>query len=363
MGAGVLGVARLYQRHQVEGILRAYGEADLEELDVQTYVLAGRDGVAAERYIQLEQPLPYDPDTSASYGWQGSLLVAEFDGLVEPMALRVHYVGVNAGFSCAPTVTVHPPEGKSVGVRYFIPIIEWYGLGTWSRFEGLAAPEGAGPRFRRLYRVPEAGELDMWLHMALPSDTDAFVYWQRLASRASASQEMQGVRLGEDPYTALMEGPLADPNLSFEEREALLREALEQWPRNGMLWFALGVHLEINSKLDEARRAYLQAIKAAPALEPAYAALSELIQRDRGEAAVSEAMRGLASASPENYAPRFFLGLSLEMDGHKQEALKAYREALKRFPGHALSQKAVKRLTGVVQGPVPSREVCTSYML
>ena len=96
-------------------------------------------------------------------------------------------------------------------------------------------------------------------------------------------------------------------------------------------WFHLGAELEDTSPV-EARRAYVQALKADPGFADAHLNLGRL-DHDAGEYGKAEAhYRDAVRCAPADPTCHYNLGVLLEDRNRPDEAVHAYRQAIARDP-------------------------------
>lgn len=113
---------------------------------------------------------------------------------------------------------------------------------------------------------------------------------------------------------------------------AAARESADQMSAEE--WFALGYELEA-TEIDEAIRAYREAVRRDPAHADAHVNLGRLLH-ERGEvAAAARHYRKAAELRPGDATAAYDLGVALQDLGRFEEAAEVYGAAIELAPGHA----------------------------
>jgi len=99
-------------------------------------------------------------------------------------------------------------------------------------------------------------------------------------------------------------------------------------------WFALGYELEA-TELDEAIRAYREAVRLDPGHADAHVNLGRLLHERGGVAAAARHYRKAAALRPTDATAAYDLGVALQDLGRFEEAAEVYGAAIELAPGHA----------------------------
>lgn len=178
--------ARVYQKTQIEHLLRKYASVDLEPLSVEDRQINGRqvfcpiDGLEPQPRATAFPWLPWVNGIGKASGWRdaarGAYLMAEFETSSLDCQLWFQYQGEEI----RQFTTLFRPcidrRNEPVVVRLFFPvyeIAESLRIGRL-RFTGFGLSGAGGETFRGLYRVRNADDFSMWLNLALPSDMTRF---------------------------------------------------------------------------------------------------------------------------------------------------------------------------------------------
>jgi serine/threonine-protein kinase len=119
----------------------------------------------------------------------------------------------------------------------------------------------------------------------------------------------------------------------LDEAEKAYKEALRLKPKDAQLHYNLGVILEACKKYGEAVEAYRQAIKLAPQLEVAHCNLGIALERQNKYAAAEKAYRQAIKLDKDDALAHYGLGRVLKEQGQFEAALACLRQA------HALGSK------------------------
>jgi len=346
-GAGTYGAAAWRQHDAVAGLMARRAEAVLEPLPVS------RRNLGSSEAVDLKTPLQPAAERLEYAQWQAHYLVAEFRDVDGPFPLWLRYSATapdTNDFSGPVTVIVKPKSGQTVDVRYFFPVYEtynWSGISLIqsSYFEGLVMTREAAGRFQGLFRVKNASAMGLWPYFAAPSDPDAAVYRQTLTAPHAHEGLLESIIRGPaNPYVAVKEAITSYGAPAPGNTEEQFERVLAQRPESGELWYHFARFLQGSGQPERALEALERCVAVSPRFEAAYQAIAAHIEETRGIEAVPAKMRALTLRHPEAYGPYFFLGRALEAAGKIEGALRAYNEALERFPEHALSLQAVQRI-------------------
>jgi tetratricopeptide (TPR) repeat protein len=99
-------------------------------------------------------------------------------------------------------------------------------------------------------------------------------------------------------------------------------------------WFALGYELEA-TEIDEAIRAYREAVLLDPEHAEAHVNLGRLLHERGAEAVAARHYRQAAALRPGDATAAYDLGVALQDLGRFEEAAEAYSAAIELAPGHA----------------------------
>ena len=99
-------------------------------------------------------------------------------------------------------------------------------------------------------------------------------------------------------------------------------------------WFALGYELEA-TELDEAIRAYREAVRLDPGHADAHVNLGRLLHERGAVAAAARHYRQAAALRPGDATAAYDLGVALQDLGRLEEAAEVYGTAIELEPGHA----------------------------
>lgn len=112
------------------------------------------------------------------------------------------------------------------------------------------------------------------------------------------------------------------------------KKALGLDPRNGDTWYLLGCFLLDTSELDEAIRAFREAIEVKLDFLPAYLNLGVALKQKENFAGAEAAYRRALEIAPDTVNAHYNLGVLLHEQDAFEAAEGAFREAIRLEPGH-----------------------------
>ncbi|MEK7406060.1 MAG: tetratricopeptide repeat protein [Acidobacteriota bacterium] len=115
----------------------------------------------------------------------------------------------------------------------------------------------------------------------------------------------------------------------FAEAAEQLRRCLEIEPRQPRVVKLLGLCYQLVNQTDQAREAFLEACKLAPADSEAWFFLARIYWVENFFDKALGALKTALRLNPRDYRIHELLALTLEAEGHMEQALSAYREAVK----------------------------------
>jgi superkiller protein 3 len=140
-------------------------------------------------------------------------------------------------------------------------------------------------------------------------------------------------------------GNLSLEKHKYEEAIAFYDRSLAQWPGNGYAWINRGNCLDKQNRPDEALASYQRAAEAEPDLWLAYKAQGIILHRDRRYEEEAEAYRrGIRTDGEEAY---YLLGVALKNLQRTDEAIRAFREAIRINPSYARAHSRLGELLAI----------------
>ncbi|MFG1297277.1 c-type cytochrome biogenesis protein CcmI [Xanthobacter variabilis] len=157
------------------------------------------------------------------------------------------------------------------------------------------------------------------------------------------------------PLAERMEGPADRGDVAILVRK--VEEHLAQNPNDGAGYEVLApIYLRLG-RLDDAARAYAQAIRVLGPTALRYSALGEVLTMQANGIVTAEALKAFQESvklDPTEPRASYFLGLAAEQDGRDADAAAIWKAMLERTPADApylpLLKKALARVEGGVNG-------------
>jgi tetratricopeptide (TPR) repeat protein len=151
----------------------------------------------------------------------------------------------------------------------------------------------------------------------------------------------------KDAKKAFEKGKKALDKKKFEEAERELAKAVQLYPKYALAWHHLGVTHEQQKKVEDARKAYGQALEADAKFVSPYMQLAGMAAQENKWQDVADITSRLISLNPYDFPNAFFYNSVANLNlRNLDEAEKSAREALKLDPQHR--NPKVNHVLGVI---------------
>lgn len=164
---------------------------------------------------------------------------------------------------------------------------------------------------------------------------------------AAGARQMLDVateRFGDNPRTVLIEAQLLQNAGQADAAEALLGDAVVQYPRHRLLRYSYAQTLVQNEKLPEAAVQFTELLRLAPGdMETLYSLALINLELEEYEPAL-EQLRTLLEAGHRTNEANFYLGVILESREQLTEALHHYQQLGPRSNAFLSAQRQIMRL-------------------
>ncbi len=153
---------------------------------------------------------------------------------------------------------------------------------------------------------------DVWLQLQAAFPEDAPDYWWAVARELEQRSQWDAAAQAYERAAQRTSGT----------------EAYQLWVRAGDIWLR-------KVKFEHARRAYQQAISAAPYLPSGYLGVGKTYRYEKNLEEAEKWFQKAAQVSPNYYAPYYYLGVIMREQGRYQEALVYLQKSLEILPHYA----------------------------
>ncbi|HEX72060.1 MAG TPA: tetratricopeptide repeat protein [Candidatus Hydrogenedentes bacterium] len=165
--------------------------------------------------------------------------------------------------------------------------------------------------------------------------------------QAASAADIAAMLLREYPYhygSHLLQARLLLHAGDYDGAMDSVKRASRLFPDNHQVVLTMGFIHAAQGEAEKAASLFRQAIARVPWGWPAYEALTKIYaERNDFEGMVRE-WQSMTKQFPDRVLAWYSLGLALEHQGHREEAIAAYKETLARNPGDVGALEALERL-------------------
>jgi Tfp pilus assembly protein PilF len=189
--------------------------------------------------------------------------------------------------------------------------------------------------------------IDLTGHRFLDNPDVGTIVLHRLANVEGSTISAISLRAPKDAKKAYEKGFGASGKKKWDEAQAHLEQAVALYPQYAEAWYELGVAFQEQNKLEQARKAYTQALEADSKFLKPYRQMTAIAVRERKWEEVDQITGRLLRLDPVDFPDAYFFSSVARFNlGSLDAAEKSAREGMRLDPNHRIPR--LEHLLGLI---------------